>query len=185
MKSSKKVKSKQLLLSALVALVLIAGYYRWTIDESGASVPVVKETLPSDSVSEDVDNKELAAGIIEDESEEEMDYFSKAKYDRDFARSEAVSSLKEISDSDSKNEIRKDAEEKISDAAVRSEKENIIEKLVISKGFKDCVVFMDDDVLSVVVKADNLESKAVNQIKDIVLSQTDYKAAQIRISSKS
>ncbi len=180
MKSSKSVKSKQLLLSGLVALVLIAGYYRWTTDGKNAVVPVINEALPekTDTV------KKIETDKANDGESEKMDYFEKSKYDRDLTRSESVAMLQDFSEESMNDEERKKNQEKISLAAVRSEKENVIENLVISKGFEDCVVFMNDDMINVVVKTDKLDAKSANQIKDIILSQTDYKSSQIRLSSK-
>ena len=168
MKASKSIKSKQILLSGLVALVLIAGYYRWTKDTSFETAPVVSDTLPQD---------------VSDISIEE-DFFEKSKYDRDFARSEAIAVLNQISDENISEEKKEENEKEIAKNVEKSQKETAIENLVISKGFKNCVVFMEDDGINVVVQAEKLDSKSANQIKDIVLNQTDFKASQVRISSK-
>ncbi len=174
MKNSKGIKGKQILLLGLVALVLVAGYYRWTVDTGGETVPVI-----SDSIGDEIEKID-----IEENADENMNYFEKSKYDRDLKRSEAISMLQDAAENDTDGEISEDAEKKITEAAVRSEKESIIENLIISKGFNECVVFMDDDIINVVVEAESLDIKSVNQIKDIILTQTDYKAPQIRISSK-
>ena len=178
MKNSKSIKGKQILLLGLVALVLVAGYYRWTVDTGGETVPVISE-----SISDEIEKIDIEENNKEN-NEENMNYFEKSKYDRDLKRSEAISLLQNAAENDTDGEISKDAEKKITEAAVRSEKESIIENLIISKGFNDCVVFMDDDIINIVVEAESLDIKSVNQIKDIILTQTDYKAPQIRISSK-
>lgn len=226
MKASKNIKGRQILMSGLVALVLIAGYYRWTTDTGNQSRPVASDALPKEAenaLSKEAEgksekaegvkkievnggNKENADGKNKTEgknktvgnsgnssdneasatsgSEEngEMSYFERSKYERDLNRSEALAMLQETNEGSSEEE-KKRLQEKITAAAVRSESEGIIEKLVISKGFKDCVVFMDDNVIDIVVDADKLEAKSANQIKDIVLSRTDYKPQQIRIST--
>ncbi len=175
MKNSKSIKGKQILLLGLVALVLVAGYYRWTVDTGGETVPVI-----SDSIGDEIDKID----IEEENIDENMNYFEKSKYERDLKRSEAISMLQDAAENNEEGEISEDAEKKIEEAAVKSEKESIIENLIISKGFNDCVVFMDEDIINVVVEAESLDIKSVNQIKDIILTQTDYKAPQIRISSK-
>lgn len=174
MKNSKSIKGKQILLLGLVALVLVAGYYRWTVDTGGETVPVI-----SDSIGDEIEKID-----IEENVNDNMNYFEKSKYDRDLKRSEAISMLQDTAENDTNGEISEEAEKKITEAAVRSEKESMIENLIISKGFNECVVFMDDDIINVIVEAENLDIKSVNQIKDIILTQTDYKAPQIRISSK-
>lgn len=217
MKASKNIKGRQILMSGLVALVLIAGYYRWTTDTGDKSRPVASDALPkeaenapskeAESKSEKAEgvkkievnggnkeNKENADGNSGNSSDNkasatsgseengEMSYFERSKYERDLNRSEALAMLQETNEGSSEEE-KKRLQEKITAAAARSESEGIIEKLVISKGFKDCVVFMDDNVIDIVVDADKLEAKSANQIKDIVLSRTDYKPQQIRIST--
>lgn len=217
MKALKNIKGRQILMSGLVALVLIAGYYRWTTDNGDQSRPVASDALPKEvenAPSKEAEGKsEKAEGVKKIEvnggdkgnkenadgnsgngadneasatsgSEEngEMSYFERSKYERDLNRSEALAMLQETNEGSSEEE-KKRLQEKITAAAARSESEGIIEKLVISKGFKDCVVFMDDNVIDIVVDADKLEAKSANQIKDIVLSRTDYKPQQIRIST--
>lgn len=177
MKASKSIKSKQILLSGLVALVLIAGYYRWTKDSGLDTLPVASDTLPKiETESEFNEDNEHTL--------EEADFFEKSKYDRDFARSEAIAVLNQLSEENTSEDERIKNEKEISDNLEKSQTETVIENLVISKGFKNCVVFIEDSGINVVVQAEKLDSKSANQIKDIVLSQTDFKASEIRISSK-
>lgn len=177
MKASKSIKSKQIMLSALVALVLVAGYYRWTKDAQD-TVPVTGDTLPKIETNgkENAENSETAS--------EEADFFEKSKYDRDLARSEAIAALNQLSEEDISEEEKAKNEEIVSANMEKSQKEAAIENLVIAKGFENCVVFIEDSGISVVVKADSLDSQSANQIKDIVLGQTDFKASQIKISNR-
>ena len=62
--------------------------------------------------------------------------------------------------------------------------ETQIENLVTAKGYAECVAFMGDDSISVVVSTgteDALQAEDVARIKDIVLTETDYSADQIKI----
>ena len=61
--------------------------------------------------------------------------------------------------------------------------EGQIENLVVAKGYADCVAFMGENSISVVVSAaeDGLQTEDVAKIKDIVLSETDYTVDQIKI----
>ena len=40
-----------------------------------------------------------------------------------------------------------------------SDKEMVLEKLIIAKGFEDCIVFISDDMVDVVVKTTSLTEK--------------------------
>ena len=61
--------------------------------------------------------------------------------------------------------------------------EGQIENLVIAKGYSDCVAFMGENSISVVVSPaeDGLQMEDVAKITDIVLSETSYAADQIKI----
>ena len=60
--------------------------------------------------------------------------------------------------------------------------ESQIESLVTAKGYADCVAFMGEESISVVVSdADGLDTSDVAKIKDIVINETDYTAEQIKI----
>ena len=60
--------------------------------------------------------------------------------------------------------------------------ESQIESLVVAKGYADCVAFMGEDSVSVVVSdPDGLDAVDVARIKDIVVSETSYTPDQIRI----
>ena len=61
--------------------------------------------------------------------------------------------------------------------------EGQIENLVVAKGYADCVAFMGENSISVVVSAaeDGLQTEDVAKITDIVLSETSYTADQIKI----
>ena len=57
-----------------------------------------------------------------------------------------------------------------------------IENLVTAKGYADCVAFMGEDSISVVVcDSDGLDAEDVAKISEIVLAETDYTADQIKV----
>ena len=62
-------------------------------------------------------------------------------------------------------------------------KEAQIENLVTAKGYQDCVAFMGDDSLSIVVstKDGELNATVVAKITDIAMTETGYAANAIRI----
>ena len=60
--------------------------------------------------------------------------------------------------------------------------ESQIESLVVAKGYADCVVFMGEETVSVVVSdPDGLDAVDVARIKDIVVSETGCAPEQIKI----
>ncbi len=171
----KGIRGKQLLVSGLAVLVMVAGYYRWSVDRNIDTVAVMGEAEP-------ISDNQIAA---EEEQSGMTDYFAKARYDRDCTRSEAAELLK-VSNTEGENaeELAAKNIELLEVFAKNMEKETAIENMVIAKGYRDCVVFVDDSGVRVVVKSDSLQAESVAQIKDIVVQQTGAKATQIKISTK-
>jgi len=167
----KSKRSKQLLVSALAVMVIASGFYRWaSVDAPQDSVAVSGETTPV----EEVDS-------TEDDAPVETDFFAMSRYERDCARSEAVELLAVAADYD---EESVETAQKIERYAKDAEAETAIENTVKSKGYEDCVAFVDEDGVRVIVKATGLESDGVAQIKDIVVELTGVKATAIKISNR-
>ncbi len=173
----KGIRGKQVLVAGLCVLVMVAGFYRWTVMQNPDSVAVMNNAEPKNSDAEPISAEENQAGAT--------DYFAMARYERDCARSEAAELLK-VSNTDSENseELAAKNIELLEMFAKNMEKETAIENMVIAKGYRDCVAFVDDTGVRVVVKSDSLEAEGVAQIKDIVVEQTGAKATNIKISTK-
>ena len=106
------------------------------------------------------------------------DYFASARLTRQQARDNAISLLQEAADQSG------------ADAAVANEasegntmKEAQIENLVTAKGYTDCVAFMGEDSISVVVDTGTgeLTAEDVAKITDIAMTETGYPASGIKI----
>lgn len=174
----KGVRGKQILVSGLAVLVMVAGYYRWSVEKNEDIVAVMNEENPVQS-----EVKKIEQG--EEQGLEVGDYFAKARYERDCARSEAAELLQVANVDGAENaELAAKNREMLEVAAKNMERETAIENMVIAKGYMDCVAFVDDTGVRVVVKSDSLEAEGVAQIKDIVVEQTGVKATDIKISTK-
>ena len=114
----------------------------------------------------------------------ENDYFATARLSRQQARDSAISLLEDAAkQEDADKEVANQASESIQVLASYTLKEAQIENLVTAKGYTDCVAFMGDDSLSIVVStADGtLNSTDVAKITDIAMTETGYAASAIRI----
>ena len=112
------------------------------------------------------------------------DYFASARLTRQQARDNAISLLQEAADQPGADAaVANEASEGIQVLAGYTMKEAQIENLVTAKGYADCVAFMGEGGISIVVSAaeDGLQTEDVAKITDIVLSETDYTADQITI----
>ena len=113
------------------------------------------------------------------------DYFATARLTRQQARDNAIALLREAAESESADkEVANEAAAAIQVLAGNSVAEAQIENLVTAKGYPQCVAFMGDGSISVVVSPAGeagLEAADVARITDIVLNETDYTAGQITI----
>ena len=111
-------------------------------------------------------------------------YFDTARLSRQQSRDNALSLLREASAQDNVEQgALDDANRAIQTLAGYTMLEGQIENLVMAKGYADCVAFMGENSISVVVSAaeDGLQTEDVAKITDIVLSETAYTADQIKI----
>lgn len=205
-KKSTKFRGKQILVVGLIALVLAAGYYRWTVGAIRSDAVSVSSTAaPSDSQSENDDkdaqtfwggdsdknededkkNDDNNAGQENSSSQSVSDIISRSRQDRDTLRGDTMDKWKEIAaNKDASETTKKQAEENIVKLTKYSENENAIETNVKSKGFNDCFAQVSESGVSVIVKGGNLDSASVAQIKDIIIGETGVSASQIKISSE-
>jgi stage III sporulation protein AH len=113
------------------------------------------------------------------------DYFAQARLSRQQARDEAVSILQGTVESASVTEDAREAAG--TDIAMMAENamvESRIENLVIAKGYRDCVAFVDAGDVNVIISktANGLTDSDVAKIRDIVMSEAAItNAEQIKI----
>jgi len=111
-------------------------------------------------------------------------YFDTARLSRQQSRDNALSLLREAAGQENVEQAAlEEANRAIQTLAGYAMLEGQIENLVVAKGYADCVAFMGENSISVVVSAaeDGLQTEDVAKIKDIVLSETDYTTDQIKI----
>ena len=111
-------------------------------------------------------------------------YFASARLNRQQARDSALSILRETMSSETAEESAKlDAGVAIETLAASTMSEAQIENLVIAKGYADCVAFISEGGVSVVVSAteNGLQDSDVAKITEIVTGETGVPASQIKI----
>lgn len=171
-KRLKRIKGKQILVSVLALMVIASGVYRWSMDKTNTeTVAVSGEESPLADIGE----------VEETSAEGNADYFALTRYERDCARSEEVELLTVAAEYDEENLA---AAEKLEKHTKNSETETAIEDAVKAKGYEDCVAFVDNDGVKVVVKATGLDAKGVAEIKDIIMELTGVKSTAIKISNR-
>ena len=112
------------------------------------------------------------------------DYFASARLTRQQARDNAISLLKDAAEQEGADTATaNEASESIQVLAAYTMKEAQIENLVTAKGYKDCVAFMGDESISVVVSTGTgeLTAEDVAKITDIAMAETGLDAGGIKI----
>lgn len=112
------------------------------------------------------------------------DYFASARLTRQQARDNALSLLQEAAEQENATQdVANEASQGIQVLASYTLKEAQIENLVTAKGYADCVAFMGDGSVSVVVstKTGELTAEDVAKITDITMTETGLPAGGIKI----
>lgn len=114
----------------------------------------------------------------------ESGYFSAARLNRQQARDSALSLLQDAAaDEKATAETMKEANLAIQSLADYTLAEAQIENLVTAKGYTNCVAFLNENSISVVVSAleNGITDTDVAKIGEIVMEQTNLNADQIKI----
>lgn len=111
-------------------------------------------------------------------------YFASARLNRQQARDSALSLLQQSAADEKADQAMVDqANESIQTLAANTLAEAQIENLITAKGYADCVAFLNDSSISVVVPATEvgLTETDTARISEIVKDETGLKASQINI----
>ena len=179
-------KWKKNMVATAVPVTVCAGIYlNWLYTEDAATANLM-DTVDVEKVMSDEmlvlgdDTAALASG--QDPLNTSTDYFAAVRLSRQEARDSAVNMLQEaMAYSDSTKAAESSAE--LEDIVQTALSEAQIESLVVAKGYADCVAYMTNEGISVAVASPEggLQEKDVAVIADIVMSQSDYSLADIRI----
>lgn len=114
--------------------------------------------------------------------QDNSDYFTTSKKERENIREEAIEQIEKIIKNDKlTDKDKKSAVAKTEEIAQRMEQENNIETLLKAKGFSKVLAVMSDTGISVVVKSEGLTSQQTLQIQDVIMGETDVELSQIKI----
>ncbi len=175
---------KQIVLSILTLILGIAVYLNYVLGGGTGLVAPSPEKAGGDTKQAAAPTDDLSAyGTAELVSaSSSSDYFAQARLDKQTSRDHAVQTLQSIiGGGDLSNEERvTNAIDAVSLSRL-IESENVIESLILSQGFSDCVVYLDNAAAKVVVESDGLTAAQAAAIKDIILSEAEVPAEGIRI----
>lgn len=188
----------------VLALMLVGlGYWNYVSTESN-NIQTVAETQAENSEDENLGDAQLVnsndvtletkstqstettAEISKTESTNKSnDYYEESKLQRDTMYSQTLETYKEMLNNSNVSEEQKAIiTQEI--ANVNKEKNAIMvcENLITTKGFSNCVIFVNTDSVSVVIEDDNLKSEEIAQIQNIISREMNAKVENIHIMTK-
>lgn len=177
-----KGSSKYFTMFALVLALGLAVYLNWrftSIDANGAI-----NQNEQDGETDDSGKKYGDTLFVSSDGKTAATYFSQARLARTASRDEALDSLqKALQDTELTEAEKTDLTAKLTAIAKSITAESNIESLIKSKGFSDCVAYISDDGIKIVVACTEgeLTSEKNAQIVEIVVSQTDIPVQKISI----
>ncbi|MEI3551596.1 MAG: SpoIIIAH-like family protein [Acutalibacteraceae bacterium] len=204
------IRKRQLVLAALVVALGAAVYLNWQfggnsqIVDAGTSVSDKElgaaqlvngsvDSSPSSAVSEAVSSA-VSGGTASEASSEAANtantdvntYFAQARLERQKSRDASQELVQKVLDDTTADENTKtEAANQAAEISQNIVTETNIENLVKSKGFVDCVAFIQNGACNVVVQKDGeFASADAIAIKDIVVAQAKISADKITIVSK-
>ena len=151
---------------------------------SGKGAEDGKSPETQDSDGEQSQAEDTGAPADEDMIYTGSDYFASARLTRQQARDNAISLLQEAAEQENADaNVANEASQGIQVLASYTLAEAQIENLVTAKGYADCVAFMGDESVSVVVstKSGDLTAEDVAKITDITMTETGLPAGNIKI----
>ena len=192
-----KLWKRNAIAAAIVLFVCGAVYLNWSYSQDTAAGKNLGEAALVGSQNDPLLEKqkegaaaeEGAAGEEGAQTEEGADaesgtYFSTARLNRQQARDNAPSLLQEAAEDEKADQSSVDqANAAIQTMADYTMTEAQIENLITAKGYTDCVAFLGEDSISVVVSAmeNGMTDADAARIGEIVMEQTGLKADQIKI----
>ena len=191
-----KLWKRNAVVAAIILFVCAAVYLNWSYSQEGmegatdtgkvlgeaalvggqAEDPLLAETSP---VSTDAGDEGASVS-----GESTDSYFDSARLNRQQARDSALSLLQQAATDENADQASIDqANEAIQSMAAFTLSEANIENLVTAKGYADCVAFLSEDSISVVVSnnAQPLSQTDTAKISEIDVDDTDFTASQIKI----
>lgn len=203
----KTIKKNQIVIFAIALMLVTVGYLGYTMStEQVAETSAITEEnevasigdarlVSNNNAVEEVttENKETAAqntvttaNTTASNSTSDKDvYFNQSRLDREKMYSEMLETYQSIlANSEITADQKKEAQTGISKINEQRNSIMIAENLIKNKGFKDIVIFVNNDSVSAVVKAEKIETAEAAQIQSIIQRELNVSIENIHISNK-
>lgn len=179
---------RQIVIVALLITLSVAAFLNWQFATGDQAITVmdVDERTKKEEESSTTRNYGEAELVNKNENKfkKNANYIKQAKLDRNSSYDEAIENNNKLSNSQNLTQEERD---KVIDQSInlteKRNKEESIENQVKNKNFvEDCISYIDDNRVNVIVKAKSLSSEEVAQIKDITCGVTNFSASNIVVT---
>lgn len=190
------IRKRQLVLAALVVALGAAVYLNWQFGGSSQLVDVGATASQKELGTAQLVNGQVQSESTQTASEavsqavnaqaETSAYFAQARLERQKTRDASQELVQKVlNDAAADDNTKTEAANQAAEISQNMVVETNIENLIKSKGFLDCVAFLQNGACSVVVQKDGeFVSADAIAIKDIVVTQAKITADKVTIVSK-
>lgn len=201
-----KLKTSSIAVYVLALMLVTVGYWNYISKESQTlqTVSVGNDTTSEEKKDENLGDAQLVSNneLMQEEEEQtsnEKDstegqkenenkndgYFGESRLARDTMYSQTLETYKEMLNNSNVSEEQKAI---VTQEITKLNKEKnaimICENLISTKGFEDCVIFVNVDSISVIIKATELKSDEIAQIQNIISREMEAEIENIHIMTK-
>lgn len=201
-----KIKKGSVVIYVLALMLVTAGYWNYISNES-KTIETVSMNQDNQNTTDEhlgdatlVTNNELIneenlqiKDANEDKEErnetvsnpQEDGYFQESKLSRDTMYSQSLETYQGILNNSNVSEEQKAiVTQEITELNKEKNAIMICENLISTKGFSNCVIFVNVDSISVIVESDELKTDEIAQIQNIISREMGAKVENIHIMTK-
>lgn len=152
-----------------------------TGDNNSKIVENKSQTNEDKPKTNEIESKETSSN-----SNQDLDtYFTESKLEREKMYSEMLESYQSIlANQNIETEQKNTAQTEISNINKQKNAIMISENLIKNKGFKDVIIFVNNQSISVVIRSEKLEEADIAQIQSIIQRELSVNVENIHISNK-
>ena len=174
---------RNIVVAAVLVFVGAAVYLNWSYNSRWGAADAAMAAA-EDAAALAAEEEYAAAAALAQASALNSAYFDNARLTRQQSRDEALELLElACSSEDASQDVIDQSMSQINDMAAWNLQESLLENELLAKDFADCVVFVNDDGVTVAVPAplEGLTDTQVAQITEAVLSNTDFTAEALNV----
>lgn len=200
-----KVKNyvKEIALLAIATVLIGIGYSNYSEEETmqvaslqneasigdarlvSSNAIVDNDETEKDESNANVNSNDKSLENINTNAQENQDYFSTTKLERDTMYSQKLETYQKMIENEQlTNEQKAIAMQEVSKITEEKNAIQIAENLIKNKGYENVVILKNDENVNVVIKAKKLETEDIAKLQNIITRELKVDLSKVNISSK-